>query len=187
MKASIYTRKGDHGETSLFTGEKVSKDDLRVHTYGTLDELQAQLGMARSLIKQDSLCNILFGIQEDIYIACAQLASNPEKASRLKKIITSEDITKLEKYIDNLFETYGLPNKFIVPGRSPDSAAVHVARTVCRRSERLLVMLNRELHIFDDICMYINRLSDFLFALGWSLEVIYVIENVTHDIIKEPK
>lgn len=182
---SIYTRKGDTGNTRLFSGEQVSKDDLRVQTYGTLDEFQAQLGMARSLMHDQELASIVYGIQQDISSACAELASNPETYSRLARRIGHEEAAKLEKHIDALIAVYGLPKGFIIPGRSCDSAAVHVARTVCRRGERLIVMLNREVKEFDELLVYFNRLSDFLFVLAWSLEVILVVSNVTSDVIKE--
>ena len=182
---NIYTRKGDSGNTRLFSGEQVSKDDLRVQTYGTLDEFQAQLGMARSLMQDQELASIVYGIQQDISAACAELASNPETFSRLARRIGLDDAAKLERHIDALVATYGLPHGFVIPGRSRDSAAVHVARTVCRRGERLIVMLNREVKEFDDLLVYFNRLSDFLFVLAWSLEVIWVVKNVTGEVIKD--
>jgi ATP:cob(I)alamin adenosyltransferase len=181
---NIYTRKGDSGNTRLFSGEQVSKDDLRVQTYGTLDEFQAQLGMARAFIQDSSLNCMVHGIQEDISSACAELASNPETFSRLKRRIGRIDAEKLEKQIDALIATYGLPDGFIVPGRAPDSAAVHVARTVCRRGERMIVMLNREVPEFDELLIYFNRLSDFLFVLAWSLEVMFIVRNVASEVIK---
>jgi len=182
---SIYTRKGDSGNTRLFSGEAVTKDDLRVQTYGTLDEFQAQLGMARALIEDEALGSIVYGIQQDVSSACAELASNPETFSRLKRRIGGEDAAKLEKQIDALIAAYGLPHGFVIPGRAPDSAAVHVARTVCRRGERLIVMLNREVKEFDELLVYFNRLSDFLFVLAWSLEVMFVVKNVTREVTKD--
>jgi ATP:cob(I)alamin adenosyltransferase len=182
---SIYTRKGDKGSTRLFSGEEVSKDDLRVQTYGTLDEFQAQLGLARSLMHDAELACTVYSIQQDVSSACTELASNPETLSRLKRRIGRDDATKLEKHIDALVAAYGLPHGFIIPGRSPDSAAMHVARTVCRRGERLIVMLNREVQEFDELLVYFNRLSDFLFVLAWSLEVIYVVNNVACEVAKD--
>jgi cob(I)alamin adenosyltransferase len=181
----IYTRKGDSGNTRLFSGEQVTKDDLRVQTYGTLDEFQAQLGMARAFIRDPSLNCILYNIEADVSTACAELASNPETFSGLKRRIGKADADKLEKQIDALIESYGLPKGFIIPGRAPDSAAAHVARTVCRRAERMLVMLNREVPEFDNLLIYINRLSDFLFVLAWSLEVMFVVESVTAEVVKD--
>jgi ATP:cob(I)alamin adenosyltransferase len=176
---NIYTRKGDSGNTRLFTGEQVTKDDLRVQTYGTLDEFQAQLGMARSLMQDQKLACIVYGIQQDISSACAELASNPETFSRLKRRVGQKEAAELEKHIDALVAAYGLPDGFIIPGRSSESAAVHVARTVCRRGERLIV---KE---FDDLLVYFNRLSDFLFVLAWSLEVVCVVRNVACEVMKD--
>jgi ATP:cob(I)alamin adenosyltransferase len=182
---NIYTRKGDSGNTRLFTGEQVTKDDMRVQTYGTLDEFQAQLGMARSLMQDQKLACIVYGIQQDISSACAELASNPETFSRLKRRVGQKEAAELEKHIDALVAAYGLPDGFIIPGRSSESAAVHVARTVCRRGERLIVMLNREVKEFDDLLVYFNRLSDFLFVLAWSLEVVCVVRNVACEVMKD--
>lgn len=182
---SIYTRKGDRGSTRLFSGETVSKDDLRVQCYGTLDELQAQLGMARAFMRDPELSCSVYGIQQDLSVACTELASSSESLSRLKRRIEQENTAKLEKQIDALVAEYGLPHRFIVPGRSPDSAAVHVARTVCRRAERLIVMLNREAKQFDELLTYFNRLSDFLFVLSWSLEVSFVVDSVANELAKD--
>lgn len=184
MENKIYTRKGDGGETRLFSGETVSKSDLRVDAYGTLDELQAHLGMVRALTDQVPLQGVIFRIQQDLSIACAQLASSPGAVSRLSRRIGPDDVAGLEKSIDSLVKDYGLPSGFIVPGRSPDSAAAHIARTVCRRGERLVVQVNRELHGFDDISKYLNRLSDFLFALAWALEVVCVVRKVASDMVE---
>lgn len=185
MKSKIYTRKGDGGETRLFSGETVSKADLRVDAYGTLDELQAHLGMVRALVDLAPVRDTIFRIQQDLSAACAQLASSPEALSRLSRRIGRDDVARLEEAIDKLVAAYGLPSGFIVPGRSPDSAAAHIARTVCRRGERLVVLLNRELHGFDDISMYLNRLSDFLFALAWSLEVVCVVRQVATEMAED--
>ncbi|PSH03089.1 MAG: ATP:cob(I)alamin adenosyltransferase [Acidobacteria bacterium] len=182
---SIYTRKGDSGNTRLFSGEQVSKDDLRVQTYGTLDEFQAQLGLARSFIQDGELNCMVYAIQQDVSAACAELASNPETFSRLKRRVGRADAGKLEKQIDALVADYGLPHGFVIPGRATDSAAMHVARTVCRRSERLLVMLNREVPEFDELLVYFNRLSDLLFVLAWALEVMHVVRDVAAEAVKE--
>ena len=94
-----------------------------------------------------------------------------------------KDVEKLEVWIDKFTESYGLPGGFVIPGSSLDSAAVHVARAVCRRCERLLVMLNREADIYHTLVVYFNRLSDLLFVLAWSLEVRVVVEDVVRSVI----
>ncbi len=96
---SIYTRKGDGGNTSLFTGEPVTKDDMRVQVYGTFDECQAQLGMARAFVKNDRVAAIIYDLQADISCACAELASNPDGVSRLKRRLGPQDVAGLERLI----------------------------------------------------------------------------------------
>jgi len=184
MHGKIYTRKGDHGETGLSGGRRVGKDDPRVQTYGTFDELQAQLGLARAFVRRPDLDAMIFAVQQDLSAACAQLASDPEDFPRLKRKLGDGDIARMEQQIDDLIAVYGLPDGFVVPGRGPDSAATHVARTVCRRAERLVVLLNRDLPVFDNLCAYLNRLSDLLFALAWALEVRGVIEETARDLVE---
>lgn len=179
----IFTRNGDRGETRLLSGETAPKDDLRVQTYGTLDELQAHLGMARALIQEDSVRTIIFDIQGDVSAACSELASSPEGLSRLKRRMGPADSVKLESCIEAYTASYGLPIGFVVPGGSPDSAALHVARTVCRRCERLIVTMNRQVGVYDELVVYFNRLSDLLFVLAWVMEVMFVVKNVVHQVI----
>ena len=183
MGSKIYTRKGDLGLTTLFSGEKISKDDLRLESYGALDELQAQLGVARSLTKNQELWPILIEIQHDISNACSELASNEEVRARLLHHIAENDTQRLESWIDSFTSRYALPGRFILPGRTADSATLHVARTVCRRGERHLVVLNRQLGGYDEILRYFNRLSDLLFVLAWSLEVMAVVEDAVQEVV----
>ena len=179
----IYTRKGDLGQTRLFSGEHVFKDDLRLQCYGALDELQAQLGMARSLTSNQELGPILIEIQHDISTACAELASSEKVRARLGKHIERQDTERLEACVDNFTSRYPLPKRFIIPGRTPDSAALHVARTVCRRAERLIVALSRDVGGYDEILVYFNRLSDLLFVLGWSLQVMDVVDDAVREVL----
>jgi cob(I)alamin adenosyltransferase len=184
MASKIYTRKGDLGQTRLFSGEKVYKDDLRLQTYGALDELQAHLGMARSLTKNDEIASLLAEIEREISFACAELASNQEARARLPRHIERSNTEALEKYIDQFTSKFPLPTRFILPGRTPDSAALHVARTVCRRGERHIVGLNRQEGGYEEILVYFNRLSDLLFVLAWSLEVTAVVESAVQEVIR---
>ncbi|SBV91061.1 Cob(I)yrinic acid a,c-diamide adenosyltransferase [uncultured Alphaproteobacteria bacterium] len=182
MHGRIYTRTGDCGETSLHGGRRVGKDDLRVQVYGTVDELQASLGMVRAFVRAPKLHDMVFVIQKDLSLACAELASDAEGLARLSRRLGDAEVTRMEADIDALVGDYGLPQGFIVPGRAPDSAAAHVARTVCRRAERLVVLLNREMRVYDNLCGYLNRLSDLLFALAWALEVQDVAEAAAREI-----
>jgi len=179
----IYTRKGDLGMSSLFSGEKVPKDDIRLEAYGALDELQAQLGMARALTSNQELRPILAEIQRDISAACAELASSPEVRARLPRHLDASDTQRLEGYIDSFTARYPLPRNFIVPGRTADSAVLHVARTVCRRAERQIVAVNREMGGYDEVLVYFNRLSDLLFTLAWSLEVMAVVDDAVREVL----
>ncbi len=177
-KSKIYTRFGDQGRTRLLSGETVEKDDLRVDTYGALDELQSSLGMARALVTQEDLRSIIFSIQKDLFVAGAELASTPPTLSSLKRRLNKSDITALEAKLDMLTESFGLSKSFVIPGASPDSAALHVARSVCRRVERLLVRLNRKNNSYRDLIPYFNRLSDLLFVMAWTTAVYAGIEDV---------
>jgi len=180
----IYTRQGDLGQTRLLSGDKVEKDDPRVKTYGALDELLSLLGFAKSLIRVESISSLLDKIQEDIFVASSELASTPKTLTKLKYRINQEDVKRLETWIDKFTMTYGLPDGFIIPGNSSDSAAVHVARSVCRRCERLLVMLKRRHDLGGKILLvYFNRLSDLLFMLAWALEIRAVVSEVIEEIM----
>ncbi len=183
MGSKIYTRKGDLGQSRLFSGEKVAKDDLRLEAYGALDELQAHLGMVRSLTRNEEIPPILTEIQSDISTACSELASNPEMRAKLQRHIGQSDTERLEYCIDGFTSRFALPKHFILPGRTPDSSALHIARTVCRRGERLIVAVNREYGDYDEILVYFNRLSDLLFVLAWSLEVMAVVEAAVQEIV----
>jgi len=181
----IYTRKGDLGMSSLFSGEKVSKDDIRLEAYGALDELQAHLGMARALTTDGEIQPILAEVERGISVACSELASSPEVRGRLSRRLSSVDTGRLESCIDSFTARFPLPRYFILPGRSTDSASLHIARTVCRRAERLIVRVNRELGSYDEVLVYFNRLSDLLFVLAWSLEVMAVVDNVARDVLSD--
>jgi len=174
----IYTRFGDRGQTKLLSGETAAKDDLRVDTYGTLDELQSHLGMARSLVQEETVRSILHAVQKDLFIAGAELASTPQRLSRLENRLEAKDISKLEHWIDQMTDQYGMPGGFVIPGDSPASAALHVARSVCRRAERLIVRLSHSTRSYGDLIIYINRLSDLLFVLAWSTALTAAIEDV---------
>jgi cob(I)alamin adenosyltransferase len=181
---SIYTRHGDTGQTRLLSGELVDKDDARVQTYGAVDELQAHLGMVIALTRSGRVRSLLHGVQEDMVAVGAELASSGEPATRLSRRVGRDDAARLERSIDELTASYRLPHGFVRPGASPDSAAAHVARVVSRRCERLIVALNKRAGGLDDVIVYFNRLSDFLFTLAWSLEVDAVLEEIVSESIE---
>jgi cob(I)alamin adenosyltransferase len=183
----IYTRFGDQGQTKLLSGETVEKDDLRVDTYGALDELQSHLGMARALVRQETLRSMLSGIQKELFVAGAELASSPAALPQRERRITGQAVSALEAKIDGLTESFGLPHFFVIPGTSPDSAALHMSRSVCRRVERLVVRLNRNTNSYRDLIVYFNRLSDLLFVMAWSATVSAVTENVLDGLVPGKK
>jgi len=172
---SFYTRRGDQGQTYLLSGERVGKDDLRVKTYGALDELQSHLGLARASSASSAVADALASIQVQISTLSSELANASGTIAVAQKCIRKEDVLHLEATIDAYTSRYGLPQGFVIPGNSVDSAALHVARAVCRRCERLIVALFGQAPGRDVVLAYVNRLADLLFVLAWSLEVRAVI------------
>ncbi len=155
----IYTRTGDAGETSLFGGARVSKSDPRIDAYGTVDELNAFIGAARATSPASSIDSQLATVQSDLFDVGAQLAS--PGSSRFTGVDASR-ITALENAIDEMERELAPLTSFILPGGSPAAAQLHVARTVCRRAERLVVALGDESTAAT--ITYLNRLSDYLFV-----------------------
>lgn len=180
---NIYTRNGDNGVTRLLSGEAVDKDDIRVKAYGAIDELQSHIGVARAMIEPVSINTILSNIQQDLFVASAELASTSEKTRAGQQKISTEDVVLLEEMIDEYTAKYGLPDHFLVPGKTMESAALHVARSVCRRCERIVVTIKKKQGLFDILLAYLNRLSDFLFMLAWAMEVHTTIEEVVEKVM----
>lgn len=169
----IYTRTGDKGKTGLFDGSRVEKDDLRVETYGTVDELTSVLSLARLTVDDPTLKDEIREIQRFLFTVGADLATpqkNPDaspedKASQVRRV-EEKDVARLEQLIDTYWERVDPMDQFIVPGETPAAAHLHVARTVCRRAERLTVRLARDAPVGPAVIRYLNRLSDLLFAWG---------------------
>lgn len=163
----IYTKTGDKGDTALFDGTRVAKSDARVAAYGDVDELNAALGVARSSGVDAQISGMLEQVQRDLFALGARLADPSKKiAGRVTKAaVTGDDIARLEGWID-LLETELTPlRRFILAGGSPAGAALHVARTVCRRAERAMVGLGDD--AFErELLVYVNRLSDLLFVMA---------------------
>ena len=165
----IYTKTGDEGETGLFGGERVPKDHRRVAAYGDVDELNATLGLARATAPADFEDPLLQAIQRHLFTIGAELAT-PDPARLARALggppLGEAEVTALERAIDRL--DAGLPplKAFILPGGAPKGATFHVARTVCRRAERTVVGLAREIPVSPAIRRYLNRLSDLLFVLA---------------------
>ena len=162
----VYTRKGDAGETGLFGGSRISKSSLKVDAYGSIDEAAAFIGVARAFVENKEIKDILFMIQEKFLVVAAYLASDANGINKLKEKIEISDIEILEKYIDNYSKQLLPLYKFLIPGEDIQSAVLHVARTVVRRSERRIIALNEQENLQPEILKYVNRVSDILFVLN---------------------
>jgi cob(I)alamin adenosyltransferase len=160
----IYTKTGDSGDTSLFGGKRVPKSILRIDAYGTVDEVNAQLGVVRALHPPDDVDNLLEKIQNQLFELGADLAAPFDSAPPNTKRIQQNGIQFLEETIDRIEAQLEPLKSFILPGGSLVSAQMHVARTVCRRAERLVDALGRKEEIGKFPLMYLNRLADFLFV-----------------------
>jgi len=164
----IYTKRGDRGETDLFGGLRVGKDDLRVEAYGAVDELNACIGACRAQTGHVDLRNVLQTVQRRLLDLGAALAT-PDAAHRAKAGVPeprAEDVEELEAHIDGLEAELEPLARLILPGGSAAAAAFHVARTVCRRAERRAVALHHESPVGAASLRYLNRLSDLLFVMA---------------------
>jgi cob(I)alamin adenosyltransferase len=175
----IYTGFGDEGNTALFGGKIVKKNHVRVEVYGTLDELNSLIGLLRSKNKNNEVDKVLFRIQNELFVISAEIATpDDDKRSKFSDQIGEPHISGIESEIDH-FNNYLEPLKnFILPGGSDEASIAHVARTVCRRAERLLVSLNDDMTIRKFILIYLNRLSDLFFVLARYLNKLNNVKDV---------
>lgn len=165
----IYTRTGDTGGTALFGGGRVGKDHPRVEAYGDVDELNASLGLARSIELMPRIDEVLVPVQRDLFAIGALLATpdHGKMREQLEKArIDDGRIEELERAIDTCEQELETLRSFIIPGGTPKAAALHVARTVCRRAERRVVSLASDVELPPLVVIYLNRLSDLLFMLA---------------------
>lgn len=165
----IYTKTGDAGQTGLFGGGRVSKDDPRVEAYGDVDELNAFLGMARAVEVMQRIDEVLVPIQRDLF-SIGSLLATPDLQKMhdhlAKAQIDDSRIRDLEHAIDDCDSELEPLRAFIVPGGTQKASALHIARTVCRRAERRVISLQRDVEIPGIVVVYLNRLSDLLFSLA---------------------
>lgn len=160
----IYTKTGDDGSTGLWGGDRVPKDAARIHAYGTVDECNAVIGVARTMLASNSeLDTMLETVQNRLFAVGADLATPGEKPPAIPRI-HPDDSTVIEQWIDRLEEQLPPLKQFILPGGNPASAWLHLARTVCRRAERWTVSLIAADAAHKPAAVYLNRLSDFLFV-----------------------
>jgi cob(I)alamin adenosyltransferase len=177
----LYTRTGDDGTTGLFSGARVSKDHPRIEAYGTVDELNTIIGLARTFLEQspapDDVKAILAGwlkaLQHNLFNLGADLATRIEDRWATMPLIDQGDIDALEQLMDRLNEELPDLTSFVLPGGGPVNAFLHQARTVCRRAERITITLSREEPIGEFVVPYLNRLSDALFV--WSRWVARIL------------
>ncbi len=169
----IYTRTGDEGMTALFGGTRVPKHHIRIQSYGTVDELNSWLGLIRDQNIDKAYKEVLMKVQKDLFTIGAILATDPEKAilkSGKERLnipkISAEDISFLEQEMDRMDEKLPEMTHFILPGGHPAVSYCHIARTVCRRAERMTVLLHEKQPFATEVLSYMNRLSDYLFVLS---------------------
>ncbi|GAB3570825.1 cob(I)yrinic acid a,c-diamide adenosyltransferase [Spirosoma luteolum] len=163
----IYTKTGDAGQTALIGGRRVSKADLRIDSYGTVDELNAWIGLLRDQPVNTSRADVLKEIQDRLFTVGAELATDPEKGvNRPMPAIIADDVTLLETSMDAMDATLPELRAFVLPGGHPSVSFCHLARTVCRRAERLVIALNEQHPVDPLVLQYLNRLSDYLFMLS---------------------
>ena len=181
----IYTKTGDNGTTALFGGTRVKKYNLRIESYGTVDELNSYIGLIKDQEISDNIKKTLLKIQNELFTLGAMLATPPEKEilkngkERLDiPKINEKSILFLEKDIDFMEHDLSQMTHFILPGGHQSVSFCHIARCVCRRAERLSVELNEEENINNDILKYLNRLSDYLFVLARKLSKDLSIEEI---------
>ncbi|WP_378953100.1 cob(I)yrinic acid a,c-diamide adenosyltransferase [Pelosinus sp. sgz500959] len=172
----IYTRTGDKGTTSLLDGTRIRKNNIRVESYGTIDELNSFLGFAKHFIKDAVIFERIHTIQKELFKVAAELADPSGKVYSPQ--LGNEEIQRLENWIDEYVEKMNPAPKFIVPGSSQDSGALHVARTICRRAERAMIELDETEPINSLVLKYVNRLSDVLYTFARYLEDEQELINV---------
>ena len=172
MTFKIYTKTGDKGETSLYGGTRVSKAAARVESYGTLDELNAFIGLAKAEISDEKVLSQLQKIQFDLFTVGSEAATPTDKLilangkNRLDLMISEKEITELELWMDDFDAELEPLRFFILPSGGKAAASIHVCRTVCRRAERAMVHLNETEEVRPELIKYLNRLSDYLFILA---------------------
>ena len=174
MARSIYTKYGDQGQTGLLYGGRMSKADPRAEAYGTVDEAVSALGFAKALIADPLICEAIDALQRSLFTVGAELATDVAERDKLLQhfsAVTPQMTLDIEKQIDALIEAKPLPKAFVIPGGTPGSAALDLARSILRRAERRAVALTEQsLLRSPDLLQFLNRASDFLFVLARAAE-----------------
>lgn len=172
-KLKIYTRTGDDGKTSLYGGKRVEKYDLQVESYGTVDELNSSLGVLISYVIYPKVRNFYILIQHDLFSIGSYLAGSKIELTAIEK-----KVFEIEKFIDTLDSELSPLKNFILPGGSKEASFAHLSRSICRRAERRVTQLSKEMEIDKRVIMYLNRLSDCLFQTARFLNKKTNIDDV---------
>ena len=162
----VYTKTGDFGETSLLGGTRISKAELQIESYGTIDELNSFIGLIRDQITDEPTLIELIEVQDRLFTIGSLLAYDKKKQKTQLPVIKEIDVKRLENEIDKMDKTLPLMKAFILPGGHTHVSYIHISRCVCRRAERQIVRLNRNCEIPTILIKYLNRLSDYLFVLS---------------------
>ena len=174
----IYTKTGDQGTTALYGGARVSKADERVETYGTVDELNAHIGLLRDQTVNEDRTALFQTIQDTLFVIGSHLATDPNKESMKLPPLTEDPVQELEQSIDAMDDRLPPMKYFILPGGHPAVSVCHIARCVCRRAERQVVRFSQHEAIDPIIVVYLNRLSDWLFVLARTMGVALGVEEI---------
>lgn len=166
MSMKYYTRRGDSGTTGIRGGERVAKTDIRIEANGALDELNAYLGVVRSMCEDARLDGVLKGIQQNLMVIMSRVATRSELRDTNPRKLPDDAVGQMERLMDSLTAQGCMRQDFVLPGGSPLAAFLHVCRTVCRRAERKLWRLDAEDRVEEVVMCYINRLSDLLFTIA---------------------
>jgi len=170
--AKVTTGTGDTGYTGLLGDQRVPKYDPRPDTFGTVDEATSALGLARATASDPRVKEIIYTLQQELYLLMGELATPPEQYEKIGLRMTAEHVRRLEQIEEALKQEVEIPNKFVIPGDTPTGAALDLARTIIRRAERMVVRLLHEGIIANpEVVRYLNRLSDLVFILARCVEV----------------
>lgn len=178
-KSVVYTKTGDKGQTSLIGGTRVPKQHIRLEAYGTIDELNAFIGMIWSYPIDNDAKKVIHDIQNQLFVVGAWLATD-DAASDMKQQLIGDDtlIMRLEQEMDRMENALPPLSSFVLPGGHPAVSAAHISRTVCRRAERCVLALGETYHVETWIVMFLNRLSDYLFVLSRHLTNYFQVEEI---------
>ena len=181
-KSLIYTRTGDKGKTSLVGGARVKKTHVRLEAYGTVDELNSQLGLLYTYLTEEGDKKLILWVQHKLFSVGSYLATDQSNtALRIESQIADEDIHRLENAIDEADASLPPLKAFVIPGGSRGSAVCQVCRTVCRRAERRILTMAEEHEVTENVSAFVNRLSDYLFVLARKMNLLAETDEIFWD------